>query len=154
MVSEEMLNDVVTSLQADTAGDFAAFSCISILLSVEKWEEVHLPGNNTALLDDVFHLIEFNTVVCLCTVDFELLLSFKSFTAFRARHLESGLKLDILVSINFHLLLMVSTVLLLSNLMLDSFSVSLKKFLAYEALSASTAFVAPLSFYSVVRAQT
>ena len=90
----------------------------------------------------------------LSTVDLELILSFEGFATLRAGHLERGFKLDVFITVHFHLLCVVHTVLFLSDLMFGSLSMPLEELLAHEALNASTALESPLAVAeSVIRAK-
>ena len=154
VVRKEVLDDVVTRFQSHTACNFAAFGSVCILLSIEQWEEMHLPSNDTTQLNYFFHRLELYSIVRLCPMEFELFLCFEGLATFRTRHLEGRLKLDVLVSVNLHLLLMVTCILLLTDLVFNRFAMPLKELLAHKTLGASTALVAPLALDTVVRAQT
>ena len=81
----------------------------------------------------------------LGTVDLELILSFEGFATLRAGHLERGFKLDVFITVHFHLLCVVHTVLFLSDLMFGCLSMPLEELLAHETLNASTALISPLT---------
>ena len=130
VIREEVLNDVVTGLQAHPASHLAPFSRISILLSIKQWEEMNLPSYNTALLYKVLHFIKFDAFMIRSSMHLELLLSFKGFATLRTRHFEGGLKSYILVSIYLGLLGVVFTVLFLADFMLNGLSVLFVQFLA------------------------
>ena len=154
VVRKEVLNDVVTGLKLDAAGDLASFSSVCVFLRVEKREEVELPGDNTALLDNVLHVLKLDAIVRIRPVHLELFLSFEGLATLWARHFESCLKLHILVLVDFLLLCMVLTIPLLLDLVLYGLAVLLQKLLAHEALRASFALVATLALDLIVRAQT
>ena len=152
MVREEVLDDVVSSLEFDTTSDLTSFSSIGILLSVEEREEVQLPGHDTALLHNIFHVLKLDTVVLLSPMHLKLLLCFESLAALGTCHLESCLKLDIFVLVYLLLALVVLTVPFLPDLMLNRLTMSLKQFLAHETLCTRFALVPTLALNLVVRA--
>ena len=154
VVREEVLDDVVSSLEFDTASDLASLSSIGILLSVEEREEVQLPGHNTALLHNIFHVLKLNTIVLFRPVHLKLFFRFEGFATLGTRHLESCLKLYIFVLVYLLLALVVLTVPFLPDLMLNRLTMSLKQFLAHETLRTRFALVATLALNLVVRAQT
>ncbi len=151
-----MLDDIVSSLESHSASHLATLSRISIFLSIEQREKVNLPCDNTALLNDFFHIIEFYSLVFCCSMHLKLFLSLEGFATLRTRHFESGLKSYILVCIDFSLLGMVYAVLFLSNLVLYSLSVFFVLLFAQKTLHTSAALVLALacSLKGIVGAQT
>lgn len=151
-----MLDDVVSSFESHSTGHFASLSRISVFLSIEQREKVNLPSHNTALLHDIFHFIEFYSLVICCSMHLKLFLSLEGFATLRTRHFESGLKSYILVCVDFSLLGMVHTVLFLSNLVLYSLSMFLVQLFAQETLHTSATLVLALacSLKGIVGAQT
>ena len=149
-----MSDDLVTSLQFYTTCYLAPLGCIGVFLRVEQREEVHLPSYPASLFNNFFHFLKFDSEVLLGSVDLELILSFEGFATLRAGHLERGFKLDVFITVHFHLLCVVHTVLFLSDLMFGCLSMPLEELLAHETLNASTALVSPLAVAeSVIRAK-
>lgn len=140
-----MGDNLVTSLQTHTTCHLATLSRIGVLLCIEQGEEVHLPSYLASLLHNLFHVVEFNSCVLLGSVDLELILSFKGFATLRAGHLERGFKLDVFITVHFHLLCVVHTVLFLSDLVFGCLSMPLKELLAHETLNAGTALESTLA---------
>lgn len=140
-----MGDDLVTSLQTHTTCHLATLGCIGVLLCVEQWEEVHFPGYLASLLHDLLHVMEFDSCMLLGTVHLELILGFESFATLRAGHLERGFKLDVLITVHFHLLCVVHTILFLSDLVFRCLSMSLEELLAHETLNAGTALESPFA---------
>ena len=122
MVSEEVLDDVIASLQANPASDLAPFGGVSVFLGVEKREKVHLPSHLAALLNNLLLLLKFDSIVHLGPVHFELFFGLEGFSALGTRHLEGCLELDVLVRIDLHLSSMVLAVLLFSDLVFQGFA--------------------------------
>ncbi len=151
-----MLYNVISSLESHSTGHLATLSRISIFLSIEQREKVNLPCDNTALLHDILHFIEFYSLVICCSMHLKLFLSLEGFATLRTRHFKSGLKSYILVCVDFSLLGMVHTVLFLSNLMLYSLSMLFVQLFAQETLHTSAALVLAFacSLKGIVRAQT
>ena len=118
MVRKEVCYYVIPSLELDTAGYFAPFCCVCVLLSVEQREKVHFPSNTAALDNNIGHPREFHTLMYFPTVQPKLFLSLKSDTAFWASHFEGCLKLHVLIPVHFHLFGMVFAVFLLPCFML------------------------------------
>ena len=153
MVREKVRNDLVTRLQAHPTGNLASFSSIRILLGVEEGEKVDLPGDSAPLLDDLLLRLELDTFMFGLAVHFELLLGLEGLATLRASHFEGGLKLDLLVSVHFHLFGMIIAILFLSDLVLGGLSVPIEQLLAHEALHAGPALESPLRIHLVVGAE-
>ena len=140
-----MGDDLVTSLQFHTTCYLAPLGCIGVFLCVKQREEVHLPSYPASLFNNIFHIVKFDSAVLLGTVDLELILSFEFFGTLRAGHLERGFKLDVFITVHFHLLCVVLTVLFLSDLMFGCLSMPLEELLAHETLNAGTALESTLA---------
>ena len=78
-------------------------------------------------------------------MNLELVLSFEGLAALRTCHFERGFKLDVLVSVHFHLFLVVHTVLFLSDLVFWCLPMPLEQLFAHETLNAGTALESPLA---------
>lgn len=114
---------------------------------------MHLPGDSTALLHNVFHLGEHYSFVGFTPVDTELLLSLERHTALWTSHLERGLELNVLIPIHLHLLCMIFPVLFLPHLVFLRLPVLLQQLFAHEALKAGAALELPFRLGGVVRAE-
>ena len=132
MIREEVRNNLITRAQDYFAHYLACLGSVCILICIEQWEEMKLPGDSTALLNDLFHVFEFDARMHLSSMHLELILRSKRLTALRACHLKSRLKLDVFILVDLHLLGMVLTVLLFSLFVLGQFTMLFKQFLRFE----------------------
>ena len=150
MVGEKVLDYIITCFQSHATRDFTAFGRVSVLLSIEKWEKVHLPGHVAPLLNVVVHFLELDSVVDLCAVNFKFVFCLESFAALGTRHFKSCLKFYVFVLVDFHLACMVCAVFLLTDFVFNGFAMFFEKFFTHKTLCAGSALIAASAFNLVI----